>query len=271
MMFDYARNGYLNSKLNGTSISFPLSKVALLREMPTASTSYSDISEPNPLNGYARVDAGTNWTAPVNGVSTNSTTLTFPEATGSWDTILGVAIMTANDNLLFYGPLRAPLVIDESSPVVSFPPGSIIVSVSGGLGTIAQNNILSSFLRQVTGGGASTYYLGLSSTMPESDGSGWNEPAIGINNYRRAQLANVLYWNNPVVTGFAYNRKKIYMPSVGTPSGIWSADPLVAFGLWDSATFGNLYFFGAIASPVLVNLATSIIIFEPGELQIRLT
>jgi len=142
MMFDFSRNIYLNLILNGTAATGPLSQVALLTTMPLPN---GTIVEPSG-NGYARVSTGTNWTSPTNGVSSNSATITFPKATGSWGTILGLAIMTADGNPLFYGPLRAPLNITAASPVISLPVGAVIVSVEGGLGTTVQNNILTAFL-----------------------------------------------------------------------------------------------------------------------------
>lgn len=268
MMFDFSRNIYLNLILNGTTATGPLSTVALLTAMPLPNGTLTEVSG----GGYTRVSTGTNWTSPTNGVSTNSAVITFPKATASWGTILGLAIMTSDGNPLFYGPLRSPLRVDASSPVISLPPGAVIVSVEGGLGTTVQNNVLTAFLRQVVPSGPATFYLGLSSTMPEPDGvTGWTEPAF-INGYARTSMVNATSWNNPVITGFGYNILDVYMPSDhSSPSGTWGTAPLVAFGLWDASTGGNLWFYGKLQTPLTITETSTALGFEPGEIQIRLT
>ncbi|RJQ24614.1 hypothetical protein C4577_07535 [Candidatus Parcubacteria bacterium] len=268
-MFDYSRNAFLDFYLNGVPGITLISQVALLTEMPEQSDDLADLVEPVG-NGYSRVTTGTNWTVPVNGYSYNSLPIFFPKATGNWGTIVGLAILAASGPI-FYGPLKSPITITAATPALALPIGAIAVSVKGCLGQAIQNAILTSFLRQVTPSTPSTYYLGLSSVLPENDGTGWTEPTIGSNGYSRTQIDNTISWS-AISAGQGYNILTINLPSSGAPSGTWSALPMVAWGLWSSSTTtdgtNDLYFFGRLRNPIVVKTGSPVLSFSPGEIEI---
>lgn len=94
---------------------------------------------------YARVaynpSSSSNWTATQGGVSgassgstgltSNNTTITFPTATASWGTIVGMAIFDAatNGNMLFFGALSASKVVG-SGDVFDFNANQLSVTLS---------------------------------------------------------------------------------------------------------------------------------------------
>lgn len=81
-------------------------------------------------SGYSRVaynpSSSSNWTATQGGTSgassgttgmtSNSTTITFASATGSWGTVVGVAVVDAatNGNILFFGPLSVSKTVSTN-------------------------------------------------------------------------------------------------------------------------------------------------------------
>jgi len=108
----------------------------------TAPTIYVGLSTADPLddgtglaepvgNGYARVaTAATDWSAASSGVTTNATTITFPQATGLWGTVTHFALFDASTggNLLASGALttaKSPDVGDTPS----FAAGSLTVTL----------------------------------------------------------------------------------------------------------------------------------------------
>lgn len=269
MMFDYARNGLLNLYLNGTPGVTLLSQVALLTQMPEPSGG-SSIVEPSG-GAYARVSTGTNWSTPINGRCYNTIPVAFPKATASWGVIVGLAIV-ASDGPVFYGPLRSPIIINAVSPPLVIPVGAITVGVDGCAGQTVQNAMLTAFLKQIIPSPPSNYYLGLSSVLPENDGTGWTEPTLGSNGYNRSSIANGTDWKNPVTAGLGYNGNTISIPMTGSPTGAWGTSPLVAWGLWGSPTSvdgsSDLYFFGRLHTPTIVSSGSPTVSFLPGQIEI---
>ena len=95
------------------------------------------VEVPN-ANGYARqtlnpLDA--NWAAPSggNGQTSNVSPIEFPPATGSWGTIVGVAILDnatyGAGNVLFYGTLSTTKTVSNGD-TFKFDPGDLVVTVA---------------------------------------------------------------------------------------------------------------------------------------------
>ena len=134
IMNDYLHDNLMNQIFRGTAYTF-VSAIyfCLCTEMPTADDTGSTIVEPG--SAYARqlVTANTtNWAASDNGTY-NLTTVTFPQATGSWGNVVGWAIADAvtTGNVLFQGPLKTPATITASSPPATFLPGNIMIALDG--------------------------------------------------------------------------------------------------------------------------------------------
>jgi hypothetical protein len=77
---------------------------------------------------YARVSVS--FGAPSNGVSTNSASVTFPTATGTWGTVTHIGILDAltGGNLLYYTPLDASKSI-ASGDVFTISTGNLSVTL----------------------------------------------------------------------------------------------------------------------------------------------
>jgi len=78
----------------------------------------TNITEPDSVNGYGRVQIGNNlvnWNVAVNGNKTNGADFEFDEATGSWGTITHffIADDPTGGNIVVYGELTIPKLIDQ--------------------------------------------------------------------------------------------------------------------------------------------------------------
>ena len=85
-------------------------------------------------NNYARVALNpldANWAAPAtgNGVTSNSSAITFPTPSATWGTVTGFAIFDATTagNMLFWGTLTIAKTINNGD-TVPFPIGGITVT-----------------------------------------------------------------------------------------------------------------------------------------------
>lgn len=100
-------------------------------EVSASGTAYTRYNlNPSNINWVNTQNSGTGVSSGTSGTTSNSTVITFPTATASWGTIVGVAICDAstNGNMLFYGTLTTPKSIsigdnfqfDVSQLLVSF-------------------------------------------------------------------------------------------------------------------------------------------------------
>lgn len=106
---DYLKNKLADFSLGGVSYSPPGTVyVAAYTTAPTSAGGGVEVSG----NAYARValtNDSTNWPNASGGVKSNGTIIQFPEATGSWGTIVAFGIFDASSggNLLFFGALTS--------------------------------------------------------------------------------------------------------------------------------------------------------------------
>lgn len=105
-----------------------------------------------------------------------------------------------------------------------------------------------------------TLYLGLFTVAPGDDGSGGTEVAGGDYARRATSAAD---WS-AASGGQKTTAAALTFP---TPSASWGT--VVAFGIWDAATSGNLLAVGALATSRLVNVGRPPQ-FRAGELSISL-
>jgi hypothetical protein len=110
--------------------------IALVTTAVVDSDTGSTIAEVTNANAYARqtlnpLDA--NWSAPSggNGATDNVTAITFPQATGNWGTVVGVAILDSAThgagNVLLYGTLAVSKSIN-SGDTFSFAIGDLDIT-----------------------------------------------------------------------------------------------------------------------------------------------
>ena len=111
----YSANNYINSAYRGQSFSAPSTiYVALYTAMPGVGGGGTEVS------GGSYVRQAVTFAVPSGGVSSNSTAVTYPIATGVWGTILGYGYLDAavNGNLLSFMTLSASRTIGVGDQVI---------------------------------------------------------------------------------------------------------------------------------------------------------
>lgn len=127
---DYLENALLNQLFRGSSYSFPGTLyVGLYTAAPTDAGGGTEVSG----NSYERVavTANTsNWANSTAGATSNSNAITFPQASGSWGTVVALGIFDASTsgNLLAWADLTtSKLVGNGDTP--SFAAGDLDVTL----------------------------------------------------------------------------------------------------------------------------------------------
>lgn len=122
---NYLENAIINATLRNTSYTSPAAVyVGLYTSDPGEGNTGTEVSG----GSYART--AVTFGAPSNGVSTNSASVTFPTATGTWGTVTHIGILdaTTSGNLLYYTPLDASKSI-ASGDVFTISTGNLSVTM----------------------------------------------------------------------------------------------------------------------------------------------
>ena len=122
---NFLENALINATLRNTSYTSPTTVyVGLYTTDPGEGNTGTEVSG----GSYARVSVS--FGAPSNGVSTNSASVTFPTATGTWGTVTHIGILDAltGGNLLYYTPLDASKSI-ASGDVFTISTGNLSVTL----------------------------------------------------------------------------------------------------------------------------------------------
>ena len=138
---NYIENQLIDFLFRGQPLAAPANVwVALFTVAPSPAGGGTEVSG----GGYARVEvpcslaawAGTqapgSTTASIgfNGTTSNNADLTFPVPTALWGTVVAVGVFDAATagNMLFQGPLAAPLTVNTGN-VLRFPAGSLTIQI----------------------------------------------------------------------------------------------------------------------------------------------
>lgn len=105
----------------------------------------------------------------------------------------------------------------------------------------------------------SKFYLGLSATAPNLDGTGVSEPLVSAN-YSRIELTNL----GQPVNGVISNTSEISFPESSASWGI-----MTHFVIYDSQTNGRLLMYENLSQPRSVEPST-IVMIKNGSLKITL-
>lgn len=125
-MSNYLENGLLNAVLRNTSYTSPATVyVGLYTSNPGEGNTGTELSG----NSYARKSATFN--APSDGVCTNSASVEFDQATGTWGTVSHVGLLDAitSGNLLFYTDITTAKTI-ETGDIFKIAAGSLSVTLA---------------------------------------------------------------------------------------------------------------------------------------------
>lgn len=124
-MSNYLENALINATLRNTAFTSPTTVyVGLYTTDPGEGNTGTEVSG----GSYART--AVTFGAPSNGVSTNSGSVTFPTATGTWGTVTHIGILDASTsgNLLYYTALDASKSI-ASGDVFTISTGNLSVTL----------------------------------------------------------------------------------------------------------------------------------------------
>jgi hypothetical protein len=125
-MSNYLEDALINATLRNTSYTSPATVyVGLYTSDPTDANTGTEVSG----GSYART--AVTFGAPSNGVSTNSASVEFPEATGSWGTVGWIGILDAatSGNLLYHTPLDTSKAI-SSGDIFRITSGNLSVTLA---------------------------------------------------------------------------------------------------------------------------------------------
>lgn len=126
-MGNYLETALINATLRNLSYTSPGTVyVALYTSNPAEDNSGTEVSG----NNYSRQSAA--FSAPTDGVSTNSADITFPTSSGSWGEVTHFGIMdnSSGGNLLYYGELGTSVNISAANMIVLIPSGSLSVTIA---------------------------------------------------------------------------------------------------------------------------------------------
>ena len=108
------------------SYTAPNPYVALYTAAPTDSGGGTEVSG----NAYARVDANAKFGAAASGSVANDAEIAFPEASGSWGTVVAFGIFDASTsgNLLVWGDLTTSKAVGTGD-TAKFAVGALVINL----------------------------------------------------------------------------------------------------------------------------------------------
>lgn len=115
---DYLENKVLDHLLGAVAYTAPATVYfALYSAAPSDTGGGTEVGG----GGYTRVavtNNATNWPAAASGTKRNASTITFPEATATWGTIVAIGILDAATagNLLFWTTITSRSVVSGDIP-----------------------------------------------------------------------------------------------------------------------------------------------------------
>lgn len=129
---DYLENEIIKHIFRTGSFTKPtVLGVALFTAAPSDAGGGTEVTG----GSYARVDhppLDANWdaTSGTDGLTANTTAITFPAPTADWGQIthFGIFDATSGGNLLYHGALTTPKTVNNGDPAPSFPIGSLQIT-----------------------------------------------------------------------------------------------------------------------------------------------
>jgi hypothetical protein len=124
------------------------------------------------------------------------------------------------------------------------------------------NTILDEYFGKVTPTIPTTYYMGISTTTIQNDGTGASEPVDVA--YQRVAIPNTKVSFTIASNGSLKNAVEFEFPESQVSWGI-----ITHFALYDQQTGGSIKVFGQLTNSRTVETST-ILVLEPNALQINL-
>jgi hypothetical protein len=261
--------------IRGQGLSLPANfQVALLEAVDEDGT-YTEVS----WTGYERLTAARSLTA-WSGTQGAGTTLASTGAShqtsnnaaldfgtvgsGGSATIthLGLFLDDSNDDLFVFAELQTPLVVGESDPV-SFGAGSVActLGLTGGLSDYLSNRLIDLIWRAQAFSMPANGHHSLFTAAPTNAGGG-TEVAGG--SYARVSVPlNSANWD--LTGGLLENANTIQFAN---PTANWGT--VLAAGIHDAASGGNLLFWQALVTPKSIAAGASAPRFSAGQRSIEI-
>lgn len=120
----------------------PTFYIGLSSTQATSTATGAGLTEPSiGVNGYARVvftNDGTWWNAASARAKTNAAPVTFPISTAAWLSSTAMGYFSIWDaasagNFVCWGSLNSTVTVSAANTIVSIPPGSLSIAITGGL------------------------------------------------------------------------------------------------------------------------------------------
>lgn len=232
---NYLANQLLDHTVNSDALTSPTTVyIGLLESLSDDGDTYVEIS----AGSYARQSVA--WDAPVDGLSANTSTITFPTPTTDWGTVTHAAIFDAvsGGNPLFYDTFAFPISI-FTGQIVRVSAGQMTTELKSfalhGAATTFRNNLINHVLRNSTLT-ATDGYAALLTAL--SDGGDTVTEVTG-GAYARIALSFPL-----ALAGTLANDTTVSFPEA---TSAYPADVLYV-GVYDASTVGNLMYWKKIAA-----------------------
>lgn len=218
-------------------------------------TGYARAALPRTLANWAGTQ-GPGTTLASSGAShatSNNTAISFGTAGSGWGTALDAVLYDSLGNAIARIPLPTPLAINSGDPV-SIAAGalSVTLGLAGGCTDYLANKLIDFIFRGQGFSWPATVYAALFTVAPTNAGGGTEVSGGG---YAREPIASSLAnWSGTqgpgtttVSTGTSGAISNNGPIVFAAPSADWGT--VVADGLFDSATVGNLLLWAPLASP----------------------
>jgi hypothetical protein len=239
---NYAEDAMLDHVLNTTAMSVPTNLyVGLSTATIDDTTTGSTVTEPG--DTYARV-VHNSWDTAATRKTSNTGTVTFATATGSWGTITDwfIADAATLGNIIAYGTLAVSKAV-ASGNTPSFADDELDVTfnasgASGGWTDFLCHEMLDHVFKVGSWTAPTDLYFALFTVSPTD--STFGTECAAANNYSRAQYTGT--WS--ASSGGASDNDAVI--SFPTPSGSWGT--VIAAGACDAASGTNLLLYGDTTS-----------------------
>lgn len=267
---NYAENALLNH-ITTNSAYTPAATLylALCTSDPGEAATGGSMNEVANSGSYAR--KAVTFGAAASRRVTQSGTVTFDAATGSWGTVTHFAIVDSATygagNVLAYGALTASQsIVSGNTPSVASTEVYVELTASTGLSNYAANGFLDRMFRNQAFT-VSANYVGLTTAAPSDSSTGSSITEVTGGSYARVEIAEAGGTNptwEAVSGGAVQNEEAITFP---TASASWGT--ITNMVICDASSAGNLLWYGDITDQAVGSGST--VSFAIGAIDISQT
>lgn len=224
---NYLEEKILDHTLRNTAYTSPTTVYAAL--LTSLSSDGDTVTEVSGVS-YARQSVA--FDAPSNGVTANTSLITYPAAGNDWGTVSHVGIYDAVSagNLLFWAEFDISKVI-ATSAVFKIPAGAFDLTLAGAYGLYLRNGLINHILRNSSIASPSNIYAGIG-TGVSNNNSSLSEPGAPTGYTRSGAITFA-----SAGTGKITNTTALSFTASGGNFGT-----MTHLGYFDATTSGNLLY-----------------------------